>query len=81
MISLCEECEFSVVVADLIESMSSITNFKILIWVNGSEIPFTYHSSECDFHFLQEGVRVTHGKKVDYLFYDTMVTVRVEDES
>lgn len=76
MIKLCEDCEFTTIFADFIEVLAGENSFTVKIWVNGSEIPFEYdHTAE--FFFLQEGLRVTYDDKVDWLFYDTIVSMRV----
>lgn len=80
MISVAEDCEYAILFADLIETLSRLDKFVLKIWVNGSELPFEFYSS-FDFHFVQEGIRISDGNDVMYVFYDTITYVRVLNES
>ena len=71
-----EDSEFSILVADFIETIASTTKFLLLVWINGSELPFEFNQN-CTFHFMQEGFRVSNGNTIDYIFYDNIATVRL----
>ena len=76
-ISVCDECEYTVLIADLIETLASLDLFMLKIWVNGSEISYDFKSKEKDFEFLQEGLKISDNEMIDYIFYDTIVSVKV----
>lgn len=80
MISVCDDCEYTILFADLIETLSALDKFILEVYVNGCELPFVFESDN-DFHFIQEGVRISDGNDVMYLFYDTIAYVRVCNES
>lgn len=80
MIELCEDCEYTVLIADLIATLMTYDKddkvFTLKIWITGSELPFEFESS-CHFDFLQEGLRVESNDKIEYLFYDIWSQVEV----
>ena len=76
MISLCENCDFSILVADMIEKMSSMDLFVVKIWLNNAELPFIFDSDH-DFYFMQEGIRISTKKNVMYIFYDVITFVKI----
>ena len=77
MISVCDDCDYTVLTADLIETLAGLDEFILRIWVSGSEISYDFKSSEKDFKFLQEGLKVSDSEMIDYVFYDTIVSVKV----
>ena len=74
MISIDNDGEFTYTIFDLIKQMNEVDNFVVKIWSANSELAFKYDSS-CDFHFLQESIRVTDGDKVIYITLDSIVSV------
>ena len=76
MLSLCDDCEYTTLIADLIETLASLEKFMLRIWVSGSEISYDF-TSDNDFKFLQEGLKVSDNEMVDYIFYDTIVSIKV----
>lgn len=75
-ISIAEENEFTVLVADLIETLAKTKKFELLVWINGTELPFEF-DQHCTFYFMQEGFRVSHDNVIDYIFYDNIASVRL----
>lgn len=78
MISVEDENEFTVLFGDLIKTMSVFDDgvFGLYLWLSGSELPFTFCNS-CDFHFMQEGIRIIDENSVHYIFYDTITYIKV----
>ena len=78
MITVEDDCEFTILVADLIKTLALFDKklFELDIWVSGCELPLTFENS-CDFHFMQEGVRIIRGNIVEYVFYDVITYVKV----
>lgn len=80
MIELCDECDYSITIADFIATLMTYekhnTPFSVKIWSSSSELPFEF-DSDAHFTFLQEGLRVETKEKVSYIFYDVMVTMDV----
>jgi len=79
MIDVCDDCEYTITIADLIETLASCDKFVIRIWLTGSELPFVYNQNH-DFIFLQESIRICDGRSVMYIFYDMISYVRVINE-
>jgi hypothetical protein len=79
MISIADDNEFTVLIADFIETIARLHKFSLELWI-GSELPITVNES-CDYHFMQEGVRISAGKQVLWIFYDTITMVRLKYES
>lgn len=77
MIKVCDDCEYTVLIADLIETLASLDEFRLKMWVNGNEIPYTFHSGMADFEFLQEGLKISNKENIQYLFYDTLISIMV----
>ena len=75
-ITLCDDCEFSILIADLIKTISNTEKYLLKIWLRGTELPFKY-SYERDYHFMQEGVRIMDDRHIDWIFYDEIAFVRV----
>lgn len=76
MISVCDECEYSTLIADLIVFLGNLKKFKMRIWVSHSELPFTFNEM-WEFHFLQEGMRASNSDKTLYLCYDLISLVEL----
>lgn len=80
MIELCDECDYSILIADIIATLMTYEKhgktFLVKIWCNSSELPFEFTNDDY-FNFLQEGVRVETKEKVTYIFYDVIVSVDV----
>ena len=79
-ITLCDDCEFSILVADLIKTINDTSKFLLKIWLRGTELSFDY-SDEWNYHFMQEGVRIMNNEQIDWIFYDEIAFVRVYYES
>lgn len=78
MISVNDGDEFTVLIADLIETLATFDRFVLKVWVNGGELPFKFKSEESDFLFMQDGIKVSTGKMlVEYLFYDMIAYIDV----
>ena len=75
-ITLCDDCEFSILVADLIKTINDTPKFLLKIWLRGTELAFNY-SDEWNYHFMQEGVRIMNNEQIDWIFYDEIAFVRV----
>lgn len=80
MIGVHKECDFSIIIADFIETLDGTDKFTLKIWLNTSELPYEY-SEKSNFYFMQEGVRIMDNQKIDYIFYDVIVSMRIEYES
>ena len=76
MISKCEECEYSITIADLMVTLSQLDLFDLKIWITGTELPFEY-SEKDDFKFLQESLKIVTDTAVEYIFYDIIQLVRI----
>ena len=79
-ISVNDDSEFTLFIADLIETLAQTEKFVLKIWINGSELPFEFDNA-CSFYFMQEGFRVDTGEFIDYIFYDNIVSLRLMYES
>lgn len=77
MIAKCDECEYTVSVADLMVTLDKLDKFDLKIWISSSELPFEY-SEKDDFQFLQESLKIVTDTVVEYIFYDIITLVRVE---
>ena len=76
MISIDDNAEYTLFVANLIETLSHTDVFVLKVWINGSELPFEFNQ-DCSFYFTQEGFRVDTGMWIDYIFYDNIMSLRV----
>lgn len=76
MIAKCEDCEYTVSIADLMVTLSKLDKFRLLIWI-GSELPFVYTQDD-DFKFLQESLKIVTDSAIEYIFYDIITGLRVE---
>ena len=84
MIDVCDDCEYTVLIADLIITMNQLQEtppnlFTLKIWTTGRDLPFTFEN-HCDFHFLQEGIRIEDERAVMYVWYDCIEYIRVDKE-
>ena len=77
MISKCDDCEYTILIAELMVTLSKLDKFTLMIWVNTSELPFIY-SDEHDIKFLQEGIMIVTSSMIDFLFYDIITNVRIK---
>lgn len=81
MIELCDECDYTILIADLIATLMSKDkdneSFTLNVWLHGCELPFEFDSSSF-FNFLQEGFRVEDNERIMYIFYDEIEYVRVD---
>lgn len=79
MIELCDECEYTILIADLIATLmvylKDDESFTLKIWYN-TELPFEF-TSESYFNFLQEGLRVEDKSGIKYIFYDLITSIEV----
>ena len=80
MISVCDDCEYTTMIADLIETLASMDKFLLKIWIGNSELPYLFNHNH-DIRFLQEGVRIQNENVVEYIFYDIINDLRVINES
>ena len=80
MIELCDDCDYSVLIADLIATLMVYDKhnkpFELRIWCNTSELPFKF-TNDSQFSFLQEGLRVECGHTIKYIFYDVITGMEV----
>ncbi len=80
MIEICDDCDYTVLIADLIATLMTYDKdkkpFILKIWITGSELPFEFDCSS-HFNFLQEGLRVETNERIVYLFYDILSEVEV----
>ena len=76
MIAKCDDCEYTVSIADLMVTLSKLDKFDLKIWINGSELPFEY-SEKDDFKFLQESLKIVTSSAIEYIFYDIITLVRI----
>lgn len=76
MISKCDDCEYTVTIADLMVTLSELEHFYVQFWINSVEIPVTVYSNT-DIKFLQESIRVDDGSKIQYILYDMITHIEV----
>lgn len=83
MIELCDECEYTILFADLIGTLSAKEKdgeyFTLKIWTHNRNLPFEF-DSDCYFNFLQEGLRIEENNMIMYIFYDEIEVIMVGDE-
>ena len=81
MIELCDDCDYSVIVADFIATLMTLDKddkrFCVRIWISNTELPFKF-DSDCHFDFLQEGIRVEENNTINYIFYDLITCIEVK---
>ena len=75
-ISIADDNDFTIIIADLIETLAGTSKFVLKIWITGSEVPYLF-TDEDKFYFMQEGFRVSQKKHIDWFFYDNIVSVRL----
>ena len=76
MIAKCDECEYTISIADLMSTLSFLDKFELKIWIRGSELPMEYTERD-DFKFLQESIKIVTDSAIEYIFYDIIDLVRV----
>lgn len=76
MISKCDDCEYTVTIADLMVTLSELEYFYVQFWINNVEIPITVFD-DADIKFLQESIRVDDGSKIQYILYDMITHMEV----
>lgn len=80
MIDLCENCEYSILIADVIATLMTMEKdekpFVIKIWYQNRELPLKFDSGS-HFDFLQEGIRIDNGQKICYMWYDIIDSIEV----
>ena len=76
MIQKCEDCEYSILIADLMVTLDSADEFVMKVWIGGKEIPFIF-DDEHTITFLQEGIKAEKKNRVNYIFYDSIDNVMV----
>lgn len=79
-IKVYKDCEYSTLIADFIEKLAKEEKFSLKIWINGSELPLVFDES-CEFFFLQEGFRFNFSNIIGWVFYDTIVYMRLKHEN
>ena len=77
MIAKCEDCEYTITIADLMVTLDMLDKFELKIWITGSDLPFEY-SEKDDFKFLQESLKIVSDSVVEYVFYDIIQLVRIK---
>ncbi len=77
MISKCEDCEYTVTIADLMVTLSELEHFFVQFWINSVEIPVTVFD-DADIKFLQESIRVDDGDSIQYILYDMITHIEVK---
>ena len=76
MISKCDDCEYTVTIADLMVTISNMEHFYVQFWINNVELPITIAYDD-DIKFLQESIRVENYQGVQYILYDMITYIRV----
>ena len=76
MIRKCDDCEYSVLIADLMVTLDRADQFILKIWTGGKELAFIF-DDEHTLTFLQEGIKAEKGNRVNYIFYDTIDNIMV----
>ena len=76
MISKCDDCEYTVTIADLMVTLSELEHFYVQFWINNVEIPVTVFD-DANIKFLQESIRVDDGSKIQYILYDMITHIEV----
>lgn len=76
MIAKCDDCEYTISIADLMVTLSQLDNFTLKIWIGNNPLAFEY-SEKDDFKFLQESLKIVTSSAVEYIFYDTIELVRI----
>ena len=80
MIELCENCEYSILIADVIGTLMTMDkdkqSFVVKVWYQNRELPLKF-DSDSHFDFLQEGIRIDNGWKICYLWYDIIDSIEV----
>lgn len=81
MIDTCNDCEYTILVADLIATLMTKEKnnefFLLKIWYTAHELPFIFNSNSA-FEFLQEGIRIDTLDGIFYLWYDAIECFKVE---
>ena len=76
MIAKCEDCEYTISIADLMITLSELDKFTLKIWITGTELALEY-TDEDDFKFLQESLKVVTDSAIEYIYYDIITLVRI----
>lgn len=76
MIYKAEDCEYTVLIADLMVTLDSLKKFTLKIWVGSKDLPFKFDETS-DLQFLQEGIKVETEDRIIYIFYDTIDSIQV----
>lgn len=75
-VEVVDDCEYTVLISDLIITLDKLVkdgvDFKINFWITNNELPISFLGRNCDFLFIQEGVKITDNGYVYYIFYDTI---------
>ena len=76
MIRKCDDCEYTVLIADLMVTLDKLDDFILKIWIGGKELAFIF-DEEHDLIFLQEGIKAEKDNRVNYIFYDQIDNIMV----
>ena len=76
MISVEDNSEFTITVADLIKTLAKLDKFTLFIWVSTLQLPFEFTEMD-DFMFMQESLKVITDTDVEYIFYDIITGLKV----
>ena len=77
MIAKCDDCEYSITIADLMVTLSHLDSFELKILIGNNVLPNEY-SEKDDFKFLQESLKVVTDSTVEYIFYDIIHLVEIK---
>lgn len=84
MIKKCDDCEYSIVIADLMVTLDQMEKYTLKIWTTGKELAFEY-TEEHTLTFLQEAIKTERISKyshtIGYVLYDTIDSILIIDES
>lgn len=80
MIHIIEGCEYTTLIANLIETLSALDSkgiFELKIWLIGTPTPFEFDNT-CEFDFANEGVRIINSYgEIYYIFYDRFDCIKI----
>ena len=80
MITLKDDCEYTITVADLIETLAKLDEFLVKFWIQSNELPLPFDDGD-DFQFLQESIKITKNDapydEINYVLYDMISHIQV----
>ena len=75
MISLEDDSEFTLSIADMIKTLNKLNAYEVKIWIIGSELPICFNEKD-DVVFIQESIKII-GEEIQYIFYDNIVHIKI----